>query len=355
MTVVAAIILYSQGAALVRSSLYAQTPQVGIANPDRERGIQFLQQGNAKEAIKALREATKKQKNDAEAWHFLGMALTQNNSLKDARKAFEIAGKLRPNFAPTYYNLSYIALMMNKNAEAIKHSRRAIELDANMAGAHYVLGAALLREGSPERALEEAETALTLKPALAPAQLLRSQALINLYAAQVAEASGSVTLNETTRKANAEKEKQRKHLLRDAADSLEEYLKLAPADSSSKIWREQLETLRVYGGTGKTDEKDSERAAYNGREVMTKARILSKPEPTYTAQARQAGVSGTVILRAVFAADGKVKYILVIRSLPYGLTEQAIRAARKIKFIPATIDDRPVSQFIQIEYNFNLY
>jgi len=41
--------------------------------------------------------------------------------------------------------------------------------------------------------------------------------------------------------------------------------------------------------------------------------------------------------------------------LPYGLTERAIAAARQIKFTPATKDGRPVSMYIQLEYNFNLY
>jgi hypothetical protein len=38
-----------------------------------------------------------------------------------------------------------------------------------------------------------------------------------------------------------------------------------------------------------------------------------------------------------------------------GLTEQAIKAARRIKFIPATKDGQPVSTYIQLEYNFNLF
>jgi hypothetical protein len=37
------------------------------------------------------------------------------------------------------------------------------------------------------------------------------------------------------------------------------------------------------------------------------------------------------------------------------LTEKAISAARMIKFMPAMKDGRAVSQYIQIEYNFNLY
>ena len=36
-------------------------------------------------------------------------------------------------------------------------------------------------------------------------------------------------------------------------------------------------------------------------------------------------------------------------------TEKAIAAARKIRFIPAMRNGRPVSVHMQLEYNFNLY
>lgn len=35
--------------------------------------------------------------------------------------------------------------------------------------------------------------------------------------------------------------------------------------------------------------------------------------------------------------------------------EQAINVARKIKFIPAELNSKPVSQFVRVEYNFNIY
>jgi len=38
-----------------------------------------------------------------------------------------------------------------------------------------------------------------------------------------------------------------------------------------------------------------------------------------------------------------------------GLTLKAVQAARQIRFIPATVNGQPVSQWVQIEYNFNLY
>jgi TonB family protein len=105
------------------------------------------------------------------------------------------------------------------------------------------------------------------------------------------------------------------------------------------------------GGGGDTDYNK----IFSGKDVSQKARILSKPEPQYTEEARKNQVSGTVVLRAVFSSNGSVTNIRAVSSLPYGLTEKAIAAARQIKFVPATKDGRAVSQYIQIEYNFNLY
>ena len=94
---------------------------------------------------------------------------------------------------------------------------------------------------------------------------------------------------------------------------------------------------------------------YIGKEVDTKARLLSKPEPSYTTEARDKQIAGTVILKAVFASSGKVTNIRVVQGLPHGLTERAIDAARKIKFVPATKEGKYVSMWMQIEYNFSLY
>jgi TonB family protein len=93
----------------------------------------------------------------------------------------------------------------------------------------------------------------------------------------------------------------------------------------------------------------------SGKEVDTKVRLISKPEPTYTDKARDKWITGTVVLKAIFAADGRVTNIRVVQGLRGGLTEQAIEVARKIKFVPATKNGKNVSMWLQLEYNFNLY
>jgi hypothetical protein len=54
-------------------------------------------------------------------------------------------------------------------------------------------------------------------------------------------------------------------------------------------------------------------------------------------------------------SNGDVVQIRAVRTLPFGLTERAIAAARQIKFVPAVRGGHPVSVFMQLEYNFNLY
>lgn len=105
------------------------------------------------------------------------------------------------------------------------------------------------------------------------------------------------------------------------------------------------------GGGGGTDYSK----IFSGREVTTKARVLDKPEPTYTEAARKNQITGTVVLRAVFSAGGTVTNISAVSRLPDGLTERAIAAAKQIRFSPATKDGRPVSMWMELQYNFNLY
>jgi hypothetical protein len=93
---------------------------------------------------------------------------------------------------------------------------------------------------------------------------------------------------------------------------------------------------------------DGNESVYRSSEVTTRAVITYKPEPGFTEQARQRNV-------AVLGADGRVRHIIAVRRLPAGLTEKSVEAARRIRFTPATVNGVPVSQFVMLEYNFNIY
>lgn len=90
--------------------------------------------------------------------------------------------------------------------------------------------------------------------------------------------------------------------------------------------------------------------------VTEKVRIISKPRADFTEEARKNNfTSGTVRVKVTFLASGQIGSVVAIGSLPYGLTEKAIAAAKGIKFEPAKRDGVPYSVTNQVEYNFTLY
>ena len=247
--------------AVMAANANAQQP-ASSGSKERVRGIQLYNQGDTKGAIEVLRASVKRDQEDSDAWHYLGLAQLGAGNKSEARKAFEKAANLRMD---SVFNFNYTG---------------------------------------PPKTDEE-------RKARWQATLAR---------------------------------------LDSALDSVEQYMALTPKPSSE--WRTRLDSLRA---NKEYYEKGPSTGIFSGKDVTTKARIVSKPEPSYTEDARRHDVVGTVVLRAVFAYDGTVRNIMVVRGLKYGLTEKALQVARKIKFIAATKDGRPVSMWMQLEYNFTLF
>jgi TonB family protein len=108
------------------------------------------------------------------------------------------------------------------------------------------------------------------------------------------------------------------------------------------------------GANGDNTSKDIDRV-FRQTEVSARARVISKPEPQYTEEARRNQITGRVVLSVVFDRTGQVTNIRAVQTLCCGLTEKAIAAARQIRFVPAMRDGLVVSTYMQLEYNFNLY
>jgi len=87
---------------------------------------------------------------------------------------------------------------------------------------------------------------------------------------------------------------------------------------------------------------------------------VSEPVPiqnvpaSYTPEARNARVTGTIQLEAVVLADGSVTKVEVLKGLGYGLDEAAAQALSEWKFKPGTKDGKPVNVKIKIIMNFSL-
>lgn len=132
---------------------------------------------------------------------------------------------------------------------------------------------------------------------------------------------------------------------RDSADSaMDRFL-------NSFAIRTATKSAPLSNATMSQSEADLE---YSGKELTRKVIILSKGEPTYTPEARDSHITGSVSLRARFSASGLVEDVVVLSGLPKGLTEQAIEASKTIVFIPADKNGKPVSQVLELTYSFML-
>jgi TonB family protein len=314
---------------------------------DTARGIGLYRQGKHKDAIKLLRAAAKKQKEDADVWLYLGLSYLHTNETKKAREALQTARRLRPQDGTTLNGLAVTLVRsgddfgaMEVATEAVKHAQQNHE-------AHYLLAVINYRLGRLPKALEGADAAIKLNPTFASAHYLKGQTLLSL-----SDQAQTNARNETpaVRSMLSETSDAR---FREAMQTLETFMRLAPNAPEVPKLREELQQIRLFRDA--LDPSNPNRTIFAAREVTSRAVIQSKPEPLYTEKARRNQTTGTVRLRIVLGADGNVQHIYPTRRLPDGLTEASIAAARRIKFIPAMKDGRPVSQFVTIEYNFNIY
>jgi TonB family protein len=267
------IIVMAFSIAALLSACFLSTTRARAQQPSNSpsdemaRALDLYNQGKDKEAVEALRQVIKRNKDDISAWHYLGLALGRQGKPGDAHKAHEKAAKLGEK-------------LLDRLLDSVPFEKLPIG--------------------------------------------------VRPYKEQLGE----------------------------AADSAAKCIESAAKSSNSKAdeWHDLAELLTVYSHLPETGARGNPALeVHKPSEVTTKVRILSRAEPQYTEKARKNQVSGTVVLRAIFGFDGKVRGIRVISGLPNGLTERAVKVARQIKFAPATIDGKPTSQYIQIEYNFNLY
>lgn len=92
-----------------------------------------------------------------------------------------------------------------------------------------------------------------------------------------------------------------------------------------------------------------------GRNGISHPKCLRCPDPTYSEQARKQKIVGNVVLRSVVTPEGRPDKITVVRSLGYGLDENAVKAIQGWVFDPARdAAGRPVAVCIRIEASFRL-
>ncbi len=335
--------------ALLTTSKAQSNPQ--LASDPVSQGIQLYRAGKYNEAVAVLKQASKNQKNNADLWHFLGLAQHRTSQVKDAIKSFQKAIKLRPDFAPSRVSLAVLLLRADKLKEAAREAEQALLLDPKNQEAHYVVAETRLRNGEMEQSLNAIESALKLNGNFREAWLLKTEIWLGMFRKEAMALYGKTKSEMPSSQKYAHYER-----LNEAANSLATYLKLTQDPTEKEFWREQLDAMSFYANWAEVKRRaPSESPQPVPISVSLRPTITYRERAKYTQEALDAGIAGIVLLLVTYSAEGELKHLLVIKGLGYGLTQSAVEAARKIKFTPAVKDGKPITVIGQIEFNFSRY
>ena len=87
---------------------------------------------------------------------------------------------------------------------------------------------------------------------------------------------------------------------------------------------------------------------------MTAPRLLVQVKPTYTPDALNARIQGTVWLALVVTWEGRPTDIRVVRSLDAGLDVEAMRAVGQWQFDPGRRAGVPVDVLVTVAMEFRI-
>lgn len=82
---------------------------------------------------------------------------------------------------------------------------------------------------------------------------------------------------------------------------------------------------------------------------MTDPKFMSGPKLEYTEKAREREVEGTMVVKCVLTAEGRVHDCRVVRSLPF-MDRAVIDALERRRYTPVTMGGRP----IEVDYTFRI-
>ncbi len=94
------------------------------------------------------------------------------------------------------------------------------------------------------------------------------------------------------------------------------------------------------------------RAGVNGTSIPM---CIHCPPPLYTNAARKVKFTGTVVLNVRITEDGRPAEISVLKGVPFGLNEAAIKSVGGWSFKPATHEGKLAAVQVPIEVTFRLY
>jgi protein TonB len=84
-------------------------------------------------------------------------------------------------------------------------------------------------------------------------------------------------------------------------------------------------------------------------------KLIHQVDPSFSKEARKKKVSGNVEVYLIVDEQGFPQSVRVVRSVGYGLDEEAVKAVSQYRFAPATREGVPVKVDMYIDVNFQRF
>jgi TonB family protein len=305
-------------------------------------GLKLCQERKYTDARVPLENAVRSKEYSANGrlWNCLGLSRFQASDDKGAQKAFETAVKLEPDRLAFRVNLARLLLMNRKVNAAQKQLEFVLAAEPGHADALHMLTVSDSWEGKLERAMRSAERLIELHPTLNTGYILKADLLIR----ELGDETG--TANARERGAD---------VLRRSVEILSVAKSKVTDPSGLTQVEAELENKQIFADYLSREPLTGSSAPVTPEPGVTPLKITYKQKAQYTDRARSAGVQGTITIAVLFAADGRIANTLLLKRLGYGLDENALRAAKAMRFEPQVKDGKPMSVVRLVTYSFNIY
>jgi len=274
------------------------------------RGDEYLQLNNYKEAIREFEKAISLKPDWAEAYFQLGIAHSKipvtdkdrSAHNKAALKAFKKVIQLKPTWAEAYNELGRRYSESGESAEAVKSFKEAIRLKPDLADAHLNLAIAYLYKAGYTEGIESLKETLRIEPNLALAHKLLGLTYLAME--------------------NREKAFEEYNILKSLDLEMANFLHNA-------IQRPEKFTFGVTSGTP-----------------------IYIPKPEYPLAAQRNGLTGRIVVEVLIDEGGKVTSAHALNGPPE-LQRAAEAAALKARFKPTKLSGTPVAVKGVISFDFS--
>ncbi len=309
---------------------------------------------NYAKAINDFKKLTKQKvyKTNAQAWNFLGLSYRAVDDKKNSLKALNKAVKLAPTDNAIRFNYAVI-LSETGSSKALGEINAILAADPKNKEAIYLRGITYFRLGKYDKAKADVDSLIELDPTSIAGYSLASDLR-----------EQEINMRVIQKHSTAFKEIE---LLKDSVALFEKGLELCGGCRDRDSFEYYLGIRRmILEMIEKTpDNTDGEKDLSSSTATPATSKfdgpndkpfnVLSKPRASYTDAARTKSISGRIAIIVIFGASGRIEGMLLKNSLGDGLDENAMNAARHIKFSPPIKDGKPKTIIRTVEYSFTVF